>query len=54
MNLDQKQEIGDAPWVREIYRYLDLTKDKNAALYFPESPIGDRMNLFTMIFKLLP
>lgn len=53
MNLDQKQEIGDAPWVREIYRYLDLSKDKNAALYFPEFPIGERMNLFTMTFKLL-
>ncbi|MFV0467935.1 MAG: gliding motility protein GldN [Dysgonomonas sp.] len=53
MNADQKQEIGDAPWVREIYRKLDLNKDKNAALYFPESPIGNRMNLFTMAFKLI-
>ncbi|NDW08397.1 gliding motility protein GldN [Dysgonomonas sp. 520] len=53
MNADQKQEIGDAPWLREIYRYVDMNKEKNAALYFPEMPIGDRMNLFTMAFKLL-
>lgn len=53
MNQDQRQDIGDAPWMREIYRKLDLKKEKNAALYFPELPLGERMNLFTMAFKLL-
>lgn len=53
MNKDQTQEIGDAPWVREIYRELDLTKDQNSALYYPELPVGDRMNFFTMAFKLI-
>jgi len=40
-------------WLREMYRNIDLEKDNNAALYFPVKPIGDRMNLFTVIFKLL-
>lgn len=53
MNASQTQDISNAPWMREIYRFLDLDKDKNAPLYYPVSPIGDRMNLFTMMFKLL-
>lgn len=53
MNADQTQEIGNAPWMREIYRFIDLNEDKNASLYYPVYPIGDRMNLFTMMFKLL-
>lgn len=53
MNQSQTQDISDVPWMREIYRFLDLNNDKNAALYYPEFPIGDRMNLFSMMFKLL-
>lgn len=53
MNQAQNQEVGNAPWVREIYRFLDLNEEKNASLYYPVTPIGNRMNLFTMIFKLL-
>ncbi|MDR0427322.1 MAG: gliding motility protein GldN [Dysgonamonadaceae bacterium] len=40
-------------WEREIYRFVDLTKENNAALYFPIQPVGNRMNLFTILFKLL-
>ena len=40
-------------WKREIYRTLNLKDEKNAALYFPVEPIGNRMNLFTFIFKLM-
>ena len=40
-------------WLREMYRIIDLEKENNAALYYPVQPIGDRMNLFTTIFKLL-
>jgi len=40
-------------WLREMYRTIDLDKDDNAALYYPVTPVGDRMNLFTTIFKLL-
>lgn len=52
-NQSQTQEIGNAPWMREIYRYLDLNKEKNAALYYPVTPIGSRSNLFTLIFNQL-
>ena len=40
-------------WKREIYRTLDLKQEKNTALYYPVEPIGDKMNLFTLIFKLI-
>jgi gliding motility associated protien GldN len=40
-------------WLREMYRIIDLEQDNNAALYYPVQPIGERMNLFTTIFKLL-
>lgn len=43
----------DVSWRRDIYRKLDLTEDKNATLYYPEEPLGDRMNLFTYLFKLM-
>lgn len=43
----------DLIWQREIYRTLDLKNAKNAALYYPVEPVGNRMNLFTFIFKLL-
>ena len=44
---------ADVAWRRDIYRSLDLTKDANAALYYPQEPDGDRMNLFTYLFKLI-
>lgn len=40
-------------WRRDIYRELDLTKEKNAALYYPEEPLGDRVNFFTLILNLI-
>ena len=43
----------DVSWRRDIYRVLDLTKDRNAALYYPEEPQGERVNLFTYLFKLM-
>lgn len=53
MNRTQSTDISDAKWSREIYRYLDLSKEVNAPLYYPVIPEQGRMNLFTMIFKLL-
>lgn len=53
MNASQTQDISHAPWMREIYRLVDLNEEKNASLYYPEFPMGERMNLFTMMFKLL-
>lgn len=43
----------DASWRRDIYRSLDLNKDANATLYYPTTPQGDRMNLFTYLFRLI-
>ena len=53
----KNEQTSKAPahvvWLREMYRNIDLEKDNNAALYFPVQPMGDRMNMFTIIFKLL-
>ena len=43
----------DVVWKRDIYRTLDLTKEKNAALYYPVEPLGDRINVFTLIIRLV-
>ena len=40
-------------WKRDVYRTLDLEKDQNAVLYYPVEPMGEQMNLFTLLFKLL-
>ncbi|MBP1618390.1 MAG: gliding motility protein GldN [Bacteroidetes bacterium] len=53
MNQSLTQDISNVRWMREIYRLVDLNKEKNAPLYYPVEPIGDRMNFFTMIFRLL-
>ena len=43
----------DPSWRRDIYRTLDLTKDENAALYYPVEAQGNNVNLFTLLFQLL-
>ena len=36
----------DASWRRDVYLSLDLTKDANAGLYWPTTPLADgRLNL---------
>ena len=40
-------------WKRDIYRSLDLKKEKNASLYYPVEPMGQSVNLFTYIFRLI-
>lgn len=40
-------------WKRDIYRSLDLKKEKNASLYYPVEPMGESVNLFTYIFRLI-
>ena len=53
----KNEQASKAPehvvWSREMYRIIDLNKENNAALYYPVQPIGNRMNLFTTIFKLI-
>ena len=53
MNEQLTQEIGNARWVRNILRELDLTKEKNAPLYFPVREMNGMKNLFTSLFQLL-
>ncbi len=43
---------GDRQWMRVIYREIDLDKDHNAALYFPEEPVAGQENLFRIIMRL--
>ena len=49
----QKAADEDVAWRRDIYREIDLTNEANAGLYYPVEPIGQQMNLFTYIFKLV-
>ena len=44
---------SEVVWKRDVYRILDLEKNQNAVLYYPVEPIGEQMNLFTLLFKLL-
>lgn len=53
LNETQTQDLANATWIRGVYRFLDLTKGSNAALYYPVQPMGNQMNFFTMIFKLM-
>lgn len=47
--VDVPEEVD---WRRDLYRELDLTKDENAALYYPVQPQGNQVNLFTLLFRL--
>jgi len=53
MNERMIQEIGNARWMRVMYRELDLTKEQNAPLYYPTRPVNGNMNLFSIIFQLM-
>ncbi len=44
---------ADRQWMRVIYRQLDLEKDKNAPLYYPDEPVDGQENLFRIIMRLL-
>jgi gliding motility associated protien GldN len=52
-NAENSKGPAHVVWLREMYSYIDLTKDENAALYYPPRPVGDRKNLFTVIFQLV-
>ena len=52
MNELMTQDIGNARWLRIIYRELDMLKEKNAPLYYPTTPVRGEGNLFSTIFKL--
>ena len=40
---------SELQWMRVIYRQLDLMKDENAALYYPDEPVDGQENLFRII-----
>ena len=44
---------ADLTWMRVIYRSLDLSKEKNMALYYPEESTENQENLFRIIMRLL-
>lgn len=43
----------DIPWLRVVYRQLDLTKESNLPLYYPEDSTEELQNLFRIIMRLL-
>jgi len=43
----------DVVWRRDVYRELNLSEDANGGLYYPITPQGSHMNLFTYMFKLM-
>jgi len=53
MNEQQTQDMGNPRWIRNILREVDLTKEKNAPLYFPVKEMNGMRNLFTSLFYLL-
>lgn len=43
----------DVDWRRDIYRSLNLEVEDNATLYYPVEPMGEKVNLFTLLFRLV-
>ena len=44
---------ADLVWLREVYRQINLEKEVNAPLYFPEDVIDGQENLFRLILRLV-
>ena len=42
---------SELQWMRVMYRELDLTKDENGALYYPDEPVEGQENLFRIIMR---
>lgn len=47
----QREDDGFKPWQHVVYRELDLTKEKNASLYYPQEPQDGLTNLFRVILE---
>ena len=45
--------LEEVDWKRDIYRALNLEMEANATLYFPVEPMGESVNLFTLLFRLI-
>lgn len=48
---DTPMTDSELQWMRVMYRSLDLTKDANGALYYPDEPVDGQDNLFRIIMK---
>lgn len=48
---DNPGSDSEMQWMRVVYRQLDLTKDANAALYYPDEPVEGQDNLFRIIMR---
>ena len=48
---DNAADDSELQWMRVMYRSLDLTKDANGALYYPDEPVEGQDNLFRIIMK---
>lgn len=44
---------ADLSYMREMYRQIDLSKEENAPLYFPEDIIDGQENLFRIMLRLV-
>lgn len=53
LNRRMTQKLGNLRWKRVIYRKIDLRKEQNAVLYYPERPVNNMRNLFSTIFRLM-
>lgn len=54
-NAFEKSEAHDADLIfkKQVYRRLDLNKNPNAALYYPEDIVDGQKNLFRIILELV-
>ena len=43
----------EVDWKRDIYRSINLEVEDNATLYYPVEPMDGRVNLFTLLFRLV-
>lgn len=48
---EKKASDSDIQWQRVIYRSLNLNVGENMALYYPEEPCAEGMNLFFILIK---
>ena len=53
LNEQLTRDVGNARWMRTVMRELDLTKDKNAPLYYPVQEVNGTVNFFTKLFQLV-